>query len=124
MRNIDEQDNEDLAKRQLLGRRIKDARNGKNLSQDQLGKALGKDQRAIYEYEAGTRRLPVTDLPKLASILNVNILYFFQDEVSQDDLDQTLLIAFHTLPSDSAKRKAIAIVAMLGTEDVDLPRST
>ena len=121
MSDLDEQDNEDLAKRQLLGKRIKDARNRKNLSQDQLGKALGKDQRAIYEYESGTRKLPVTDLPKLASELDVNILYFLEDSVSQDDLDQLLLTAFHNLSSDKAKRKAIAIVTLLGKDDVDLP---
>ncbi len=121
MGEMDEQDKDDLSASQLLGKRIKDARTRKGLSQAQLGKDIGKDQRAIYEYELGTRKLPVTDLPKLASLLDVNILYFLEDGITQDDLDQLLLTAFHNLSSDKAKRKAIAIVTLLGKEDVDLP---
>src|SRR4051812_23018001 len=100
MSNIDEQDKEDISASQLLGKRIKDARTRKGLSQAQLGKAIGKDQRAVFEYEVGERRISVTDLPNLASALDVNILYFFQETVSQNDLDQSLLAAFHKLSSD------------------------
>ncbi|MCA0453425.1 MAG: helix-turn-helix domain-containing protein [Chloroflexi bacterium] len=121
MSNVDEQDNEDLSASQILGKRIKDARTRKGLSQAHLGKAIGKDQRAVYEYEIGERRISVTELPLLASELGVSVLYFFQDAISQDDLDQALIAAFHALPSDDLKQKAIRIIALLGADVSSLP---
>ncbi len=59
---------------------------------------VGKDQTAISEYEHGKRRLFITDLPVFAEKLNVPIIYFFEGEAGEDDLDRALLDVFHQLP--------------------------
>lgn len=82
-----------------LGQRIKQAREHRALSQEDLGELVEKDQRAISEYESGKRRVLAIDLPALAQALNVSILYFFEGEVGETDLDRALLEPFHRLPS-------------------------
>lgn len=97
----------------MLGNRIRLARDKKNFSQEHLGQLVGRDQRGISEIEAGTRKLPVTDLPKFAEALDVPILYFFGDEISPDDLNIEMLSVFEQIENDDMKRSAIAIVRIL-----------
>ena len=82
-----------------LGLRIKQARERRALSQEDLGQLVEKDQRAISEYESGKRRVLAIDLPVLAQALEVPILYFFEGELAEVDLDHALLEPFHRLPS-------------------------
>ena len=61
----------------ILGERIREARERAGISQEDLAVAVGKDQRAISEYENGKRKLSVTDLPMFARTLRVPLLYFY-----------------------------------------------
>jgi transcriptional regulator with XRE-family HTH domain len=56
-----------------LGTRIANARNAQQMTQAQLAKALGIAQQTYDGYEQGIRRVPVSMLPELASILAVSI---------------------------------------------------
>lgn len=98
---------------QILGRRIRQAREKQGLSQEQLAAALGVGQRAISEIENGKQRLPVTDLPELARALNVPLLHFFEEELSSDDLDLALLKHFHRLPDAKSRHSVIEIVRLI-----------
>jgi transcriptional regulator with XRE-family HTH domain len=99
--------------RKLLGQRIRAARENKNYSQEHLAELVSKDQRAISEIEAGTRRLAATDLPTFASALEVPLLYFFEGEMQKDDLDIAMLQVFDQISTIEVKKSAIEIVRIL-----------
>lgn len=96
-----------------LGLRIRQARERRGMSQDDLAAALSRDQRAISEYENGKRKLAATDLPAFATVLEVPVLYFFESDVSSDDSEAALLNYFHQLPSPEAKQAAVNILRIL-----------
>jgi transcriptional regulator with XRE-family HTH domain len=56
-----------------LGARIANARNALPMTQVQLAEALGIAQQTLNSYEAGIRRVPVSLLPELASVLAISI---------------------------------------------------
>jgi transcriptional regulator with XRE-family HTH domain len=96
-----------------LGGRIRDARERLALSQEDLAALVSKDQGAISEYESGKRRLSAHDLPAFAKALNVPLLYFFEGELRETDLDRLLLQEFSRLPTPEVKQAAIDIVRVL-----------
>lgn len=55
------------------------ARDEKGMSQEQLAKALGCSQSALSNYEKGKRRLYLSQLEKLAEILNKPLEYFVEN---------------------------------------------
>jgi transcriptional regulator with XRE-family HTH domain len=97
----------------ILGGRIRDARERLALSQEDLAALVAKDQGAISEYESGKRRLAANDLPIFSRALNVPLLYFFQGELRETDLDRLLLQEFNQLPTPEVKQAAIDIVRVL-----------
>lgn len=62
-----------------IGRKIQMARDEKGMSQEQLAKALGCSQSALSNYEKGKRRLYLSQLEKLAEILNKPLEYFVEN---------------------------------------------
>ena len=104
-----------------MGRRIRQARERRRLSQEELAGAIGKDQRSISEYENGRQRLAVVDLPELAAALDVPVRYFFEDEDAPTDLDEVLLEYFHQLSSRDAQLVAVHIVRVLAEAPTELP---
>ena len=100
---------------EFLGERIKDARERVGLSQEQLAKAMRRDQRSISQYENGKRKVMITDLPLLAELLQVPIGYFFEgDEVNDipDKFETQLLIEFRRLGKDDDKSTLIELVRL------------
>ena len=97
----------------LLGLRIREARERLGLSQEEFAARTGRDQGAISEYENGKRRLSAIDLPTFAEVLQVSLLYFYEGEITLDDLDHTLVREFQRLPSVEAKQAAIDVLRIL-----------
>lgn len=95
-----------------LGVRIRQAREQRGLSQDDLAAEIHRDQRAISEMESGKRRITATELPTIARILNVPLMYFYEGMLDVQDLDRALLEQFQRLPSTDAKRSAIEIMRL------------
>jgi transcriptional regulator with XRE-family HTH domain len=56
-----------------LGERIAQLRTERQISRSQLGEALGVTRQAVNAYEAGQRRVSVSVLPVLASMLGVSV---------------------------------------------------
>ena len=63
--------------------KVKDYKNGEilkiirewdNISQEQLGKLIGKDKKTIYNYEAENFTYNMTTLRKIAEKLNLEII--------------------------------------------------
>lgn len=96
-----------------LGQKIRDARERCGLSQEELAAEMGLGQRAISELENGKRKLSVSEVPQLASILDVPLLFFFAEDDNPNIRDEMLLEQFHQLPSDDLKNMAIDIVRLL-----------
>jgi transcriptional regulator with XRE-family HTH domain len=97
-------------KAKILGQRIRRRREQLAFSQEALAELLNKDQRAISEYESGKRRVMAIDLPDLARALQVPIVFFFTEELTEYDLDQELLSVFHRLPTSEDQHLIINIV--------------
>lgn len=97
----------------LLGSRIRQARERLSISQEDFATLASKDQRAISEFENGKRKLSAVDLLSFAKILKVPLLYFYEGEISTQDLDHVLLSEFHKLPTSETKEAAIEIVRIL-----------
>lgn len=105
-----------------FGQRIRQARERRGMSQEELAALVSRDQRAISEYEHGKRKVAASDLPTFARVLNVPILYFFDGELTVNDLDRAVIEEFQRLPSAEVKRYAVELVRLLGAA-VNIQRS-
>ena len=56
-----------------LGARIAELRKAQGITQIQMADALGVSQQTINSYEVARRRIPVSALPILAQLFNINI---------------------------------------------------
>lgn len=95
-----------------LGQRIRQAREARGLSQEELGERISRDQRSVSEYESGKRRIFAHDLPTIAQALEVPLIYLFQDVLSKDDLDVALLEEFHELDHQN-RQTVLEIIRLL-----------
>lgn len=93
-----------------LGKRLREARENAGLSQLELAHLLGRDQRAISDYESGKRKLAAADLPHFAQVLHVPIFFFFEEQPSYDDLDYAILDELHKLPTYETRQAALQVI--------------
>jgi transcriptional regulator with XRE-family HTH domain len=94
----------------VLGERIRSARERKGLSQGELAKVMGRDQRSISQYENGKRKILITDVPLLARILEVPHSYFFEGEAVLSDFDVRILTEFNRLRDEADMIAAIELI--------------
>lgn len=69
-----------------LGKRIKEKRISKKLTQEQLGEICELSAAHIGHIERGTRILSVDVLFKIAQVLNVSVDYLLFDSVENDNI--------------------------------------
>jgi transcriptional regulator with XRE-family HTH domain len=62
-----------------VGSRLKLRRNQLNMSQEQMGKALGLTFQQIQKYERATNRMGASRLHQMSRLLNVPINWFFEE---------------------------------------------
>lgn len=108
-----------------IGERIRNARNRLNLTQEQLGQLVDKDQNTISKYEMGKHRIFADEIPKFASALEVSVSYFFEDESPQTEIQDEVLIQINMLPDEDARMAALDLLRLLRKtlQDRNLPRS-
>ena len=94
-----------------LGQRIRQIREERGISQEQLANLIDRDQRAISLYESGQRRIFAHDIPTIAEALDVPVAYLYGDDDSEDALDAALLREFHRLDS-GARKKVVEIMRL------------
>ena len=63
---------------QFLGRKIKEARNDRNMTQEQLGKKLGVYQSEITRAEKGIKNMSVRRLYAICQALSIDISDIFK----------------------------------------------
>lgn len=66
-----------MEEQKLFGKRVKELRKQKNLTQEQLSELLGVFQKQVGNIETGTTFTTMGNLKKLAEILGVEIQDFF-----------------------------------------------
>lgn len=67
-----------LVIRMFVYQRLKDCREDADLTQAQVGKYLGIDQRVYSNYETGKRQIPVNLLIKLALLYKTSVDYLVE----------------------------------------------
>ena len=96
----------------VLGKRLKEARQRKDLSQEKLGVLAGIDEMSasarMNQYERGKHAPDWLTVERLAAVLDVPVAYFYAVE---DDVAE-LLVKYHALSPDA--RKALL-------DDIDRP---
>jgi len=67
---------------QIIGKKIKDARQRIGISQEELGSRVGFSAMGISHFECGARKVGIEDLEKIARALDVGINYFLDSTIS------------------------------------------
>jgi transcriptional regulator with XRE-family HTH domain len=70
-----------------IGIRIQEARQELGLTQQELASRLGLTQAALSNYELGKRRLYLTNLEQIASVLGKPLSYFTEPAAGTDEGD-------------------------------------
>lgn len=104
-----------------VGRRIREARVAKGMSQTDLGDQLGVSFQQVQKYEKGTNRIGASRLLQTAKALNVTVDYFF-DGLEEAVIDEPPLNAklsrkaiatatkLHQIPDDAMRREIIRLI--------------
>ncbi len=87
---------------QEMGRRIRQARERLDMTQDELAALIGRSRDTISHYETGNRAIVVTELPALAQALRVPIEYFFGYE-EPDGETMALVAELNAMPPAQKK---------------------
>ncbi len=64
------------SERKILLEVLRELRKQKNLTQDQMAKAMGARQAFVSKYETGERRLDFLDLVAICEVLDISIVKF------------------------------------------------
>lgn len=93
-----------------IGSRIRQARDRIGMSQKDLAQAVGRDQKAISEYESGTRKIYAVELALFAQVLQVSVNFLMPVEMENGDSENLLLHEYRSLPTLEDKQDAISIL--------------
>lgn len=84
--------------KQLIAKRLREARNLAGLSQGQAARLMGLHRPSISEIEAGNRNVTATELAHFAKIYDVNAAWLAGQGTDQlDERDERLQLAFREL---------------------------
>lgn len=90
---------------EFVGKRIRDIRKTKNLSQEQLGEKSGFHFTYIGGLERGERNISLVNLAKIAKALEVNIHDFFNFEQELSEEKQAIINEIVLLLSSREERQ-------------------
>ena len=115
-----------------IGRRLRQARLSRGLSQDMLGKKLGITYQQIQKYESGANRIGGSRLWDMCRLLDVPVGFFFEGlaRVDDADLDQdeenvevlsrrclTLAREIESIPDDAIKLRIAGLIKAIAHPD-------
>lgn len=73
----------------ILGQKIRDFRNSLNLSQEDIGNAIGVTFQQVQKYEQGLNRIHSESLWKLSLNFGVDISFFFPENEGYEEGNQS-----------------------------------
>jgi transcriptional regulator with XRE-family HTH domain len=117
-----------------VGQRVRMRRNILGMSQTTLAEALGITFQQVQKYEKGSNRIGASRLSHIASVLNVQVSFFFEgSEASSSDTNGQELLssneitaflssaegvalnkAFARIESTGLRKKIVALVSAIG----------
>lgn len=108
-----------------VGSRIKEAREAKGLTQEELGRAVKTTKQTIFKYESGiVTNIPLDRLERIASVLSVSAAFLMGWETKENNLPDNII------PIPSMRRIPLVGTIACGTPilaeenldgEVDLP---
>ena len=89
----------------LFGKRIKELRKQKNLTQEQLSEMLGVFQKQIGNIETGKTFTTMVNLEKLAFVLGVNVqdLFDYNHQKSREELINEITCIINEISDDKLR---------------------
>jgi transcriptional regulator with XRE-family HTH domain len=96
---------------QIIGKKIKDARQRIGISQEELGSRVGYSAMGISHFECGVRKIKIEELEKIARALDVGINYFLDSTISSVGSSQIGNVSYFRSKFDNFdenKRKEIS----------------
>jgi len=109
-----------------VGRRIRARRVARNMSQIDLAGRLGVTFQQVQKYEKGTNRVAAGRLKRIAKVLDVPILYFFDDDEPASDAvappledvrAQRLMRAYSRIDSLDLQQSILDLTERIATEN-------
>lgn len=98
----------------LLGRRLRQFREEKGLSQEKLAKEIGVVFQQIQKYETGINRISCSRLLKILEVMNVSVIDFFADiSVSEQPLiskEEQLLFKAYRQKSPQTRQAILVLL--------------
>lgn len=94
-----------MNEQKLFGKRIKELRKQRNLTQEELSEKLGVFQKQIGNIETGTTFTTMANIVKLASIFNVDVkdLFEFNHQKSREDIINEISEIIINTPDEKLK---------------------
>ncbi len=101
-----------------VGRKVRESRAAKSMSQEQLGKILGVSFQQVQKYEKGTNRIGSSRLWDIASALETPITYFFDGLDSEAEANaktlprRTIELAkrIDSIPDDNVRNQVLNLI--------------
>ena len=81
-----------------LGRRLREARDNRRLTQDQAAQSVGLSRTALVHIESGKRSLSTLELSELAKLYHRSVADFFAEEGAEAKREEDPLLIIHRLP--------------------------
>lgn len=106
-----------MDKKKEIGSRIRTMRKSRDMTQEDLGNALGQSASSITMYETGRREPDFETLEALADIFNVPLAYLVSDNSSTDYIprteeSRTLAKGIDQLPKEQREQALSVVRAM------------
>lgn len=84
----------------ILGRRLREARENRRLTQEQAAQGVGISRTALVHIEAGNRSLSTLELAELAKLYHRSPADFFEEDHSRAKCEEDPLVIIHRLPPE------------------------
>jgi Zn-dependent peptidase ImmA (M78 family)/transcriptional regulator with XRE-family HTH domain len=84
----------------ILGRRLREARENRRLTQEQAAQGIGISRTALVHIEAGNRSLSTLELAGLAKLYHRSAADFFEEDESRVNGKEDPLLIIHRLPPE------------------------
>ncbi len=86
--------------KKVLGKRIREARDEKGITQKDLAEFLGYSPMGISHFENGIRNLKISDVQKLSQFFNKDLSYFLQPDTTLFRASSNQVVDVETAMSD------------------------
>ena len=101
-----------------VGRKVREARATKGMSQEQLGKMIGVSFQQVQKYEKGTNRIGSSRLWDIAVALDTPIIYFFDGIEDKTEINnkvlprRTIELAkkIDSIPNDGVRNQVLNLI--------------